>query len=114
MIGQAQSWLFLILAFVLFAVEVFALVEALRHSKDSYVSAGKRTKTFWASIVGAATLIGFLGLPFSGVSLQVLGILSIVGFVAAAVFLADVRPALRAVGGKGRSRDRNQGPYGGW
>ena len=35
----------------------------------------------------------------------------LIGFIAAAVYLADVRPALRQVTGRGR---RNDGPYGPW
>ena len=45
--------------------------------------------------------------------LNVLGFVGIIAFVAAAVYLADVRPALRQVTGRGGSR-KNQGPYGPW
>jgi len=40
----------------------------------------------------------------------VIGILSVAAFVAAAVYLTDVRPKVRGIGG-GSS---HQGPYGPW
>ena len=42
-----------------------------------------------------------------------LGFIGIIAFVAAAVYLADVRPALRAASGRGGSGS-NMGPYGPW
>jgi hypothetical protein len=52
-----------------------------------------------------AALLGF-------VSVGGLGILAIIGVVAAGVYLADVRPAVEAVQGRGSSS--RQGPYGPW
>ena len=82
-----QSSLVLILGLAALACEVFALVDALRHRPDAFVAAGKRTKNFWMILLLVAVVLG------------------------AAVYLADVRPALRRVTGRGR---RNDGPYGPW
>ena len=105
-LGSAQWFVIIILGFAAFAVEVFALVDALRHRPDAYVAAGKRTKQFWLIVTGIAALIGFIS--FGGG----IGFLTIIGVVAAGIYLADVRPALRQVSGRGRGS--SQGPYGPW
>jgi hypothetical protein len=102
--GTLQGTLLLVLSVLALGAEIFALVDALRHRADAFVAAGKRTKTFWLAILGVALALGIIG--FGG-----LGFVSLIGFVAAAVYLADVRPALRQVSGRGR---RNDGPYGPW
>jgi hypothetical protein len=100
-----QSTLVLILGLAALACEVFALVDALRHRPDAYVAAGKRTKNFWSILLLVAVILGVVTL------FNVLNLFGLVGFVAAAVYLTDVRPALRRVSGRGR---RNDGPYGPW
>ncbi len=104
MLGTAQSTLLLVLGVAALAIEVFALVDALRHRPDAYVAAGKRTKTFWSAVLGVATAVGFVAVG------NVLSLFGVAAFVAAAVYLADVRPALAAVTGRGG----RQGPYGPW
>jgi hypothetical protein len=104
LISSAQSLIVLLLGVVALGLEVFALVDAARHRPDAYVAAGKRTKQFWTILTGLAALVGFVFL-FS--PLNLLGILAV---VAAAVYLADVRPALQQVSGRGSS----SGPYGPW
>jgi hypothetical protein len=100
-----QSTLVLILGLAALACEIFALVDALRHRPDAFVAAGKRTKNFWTILLLVAVVLGIVTL------FNVLNLFGLVGFVAAAVYLADVRPALRQVSGRGR---RNDGPYGPW
>lgn len=105
-IGSVQSMIAMLLGLAAFGVEVFALVDALRHRPDAYAAAGKRTKQFWVIVTGVAALIGFVTM-FS--PLNLLGILAVVG---AGIYLADVRPALQQVSGRGRGS--TQGPYGPW
>jgi len=105
-IGAAQSLITVGLGVIALGMEVFALVDALRHRPDAYVAAGKRTKNLWVGITVAAALVGFLFV------FNVLSFLSILAIVGAAVYLADVRPALRRVGGRGGSS--STGPYGPW
>ena len=100
-----QSTLVLILGLAALACEVFALVDALRHRPDAYVAAGKRTKNFWSILLLVAVIL------WVGTLFNMLNLFGLVGFVAAAVYLTDVRPALRQVSGRGR---RNDGPYGPW
>ena len=99
-----QTTLSLVLGLVALGCEVFALADALRHRPDAYVAAGKRTKTFWTVVLGVALAIGVF------VVFRVLSLFGIIAFVAAAVYLADVRPALRSVSGRGSG----SGPYGRW
>lgn len=97
MVALIQTWIFAALAVVLFAVQVWAFVNALRFRPDAYLAAGKRTKGFWLLLTGLSVLLGFLSLPYpiGGGSASIL--LMIIGIVIAGVFLTDVLPALRTV-----------------
>ena len=96
-------WILLVAAFV---VETFAFVDAIRHPAASFVAVGKQTKPLWMIILGVAFLIGIGGALNR---LQIFSILPIIAFVAAAIYLADVRPKIRNLGG-----GSSQGPYGPW
>ncbi len=102
-ISSAQSLVLSVLGLVALGLEVFALIDAARTRPDAFLAASKRTKNFWVAILAVATLVGFVTSPLS-----MFGVAAIVG---AGVYLADVRPALRQVLGKGGGR---QGPYGPW
>jgi uncharacterized protein DUF2516 len=103
----AQGIVTLLLGVAAFALEVFALVDAVRHRPDAFVAAGKRTKQFWSIILGVAVLLGFVSIG-SSLTFSI----GLIAVVAAAVYLADVRPALRQVsGGRG---GQHMGPYGPW
>lgn len=106
-LSSAQGLVTLLLGLVAFGAEVFALVDALRHRPDAFVAAGKRTKKFWSIILGVAALLGFVS-----VGSFLLYSIGIIGVVAAGIYLADVRPALRQVSGRGGGQ--HQGPYGPW
>lgn len=109
-LGSAQWLIIWVLALAAFGAEVFALSDCLRARSDAFVAAGKRTKQFWTTITGVATAFGFLSLPVYG--FQMFLSLGLIGFVGAAIYLADVRPALRQVsGGRG---GQHMGPYGPW
>ena len=99
-IGTAQGMISLVLSLAILGMEVFAFVDALRHRADAYVAAGKRTKPLWLAVTGVAALLGFLTLG------NPLNLFALLGVVGAAIYLADVRPALRSVGGsRGPARD---------
>ncbi|UVY85258.1 DUF2516 family protein [Brachybacterium sp. NBEC-018] len=100
MIASAQLWIFAVLALLLFLVEIWALVNALRFRADAYTAADKRSKVFWGVLTGVAVLLGFLSLPYpigSGGSSM---LFMIAGIIIAGIFLADVLPALRRVMGR--------------
>ena len=104
MISGVQSTIVLVLGSLAVATELFAFVDALRHRDEVYRAAGKRTKTFWLAITGVGLLLGFATWP------GVLGMIGLAALIAAGVYLADVRPALRQITGGGR----RSGPYGPW
>ena len=103
--SSLQTTLLLVLSVLALGAEIFALVDAARHRADAYVAAGKRTKNFWLVVLGIALAVGIITFG------NILGFIGLIAFVAAAVYLADVRPALRQVSGRGRPTD---GPYGPW
>ena len=78
---------YLVVAFVLLVVKIFAFVNSLMHSNEEYEAAGKLTKTAWSLILGLGVVVQLLlGGP--------LGLLNIIFTIAAFVYLADVRPAI--------------------
>jgi hypothetical protein len=101
---QYFFWVLLVAAFV---VEIWAFSDAIRRPAPAFVAAGKQTKPLWLIILGVAFVIGLGGAIGS---LQIFSFLPIVAFVAAAIYLADVRPKVREFK-KGSS---HQGPYGPW
>lgn len=103
-LGDAQFYVTLVLSIAALAIEVLAFAHALKTRSDAFVAAGKRTKNFWLAVTGVAALLGFISLGGG------LGFLAIIGVVAAGVYLADVRPAVESVQGRGTQ----QGPYGPW
>lgn len=103
-VDTVRGVLTLALLAVSLGLQVFAFVDALRHRPDAYVAAGKRTKKFWLAVTGVALAVGIA-------VFHPLNFLNVIAVVAAAVYLADVRPALREVTGRGGT---SRGPYGGW
>lgn len=113
MLGGAQgvvAYLFWAVAIVAFVVEVWAFADAVRRPAGAYAAAGKLTKQLWLIILGVALLFGLAGAVGF---VSIIQILPIIGFIAAAVYLADVRPAVRQYGG-GRGGSSSSGPYGPW
>ncbi len=76
-------------------LKIWALVDACLRPAAAYELNGKLAKTAWVVILAVAVLLSATGL---------LNILGLLGVVAAAVYLADVRPALRGT--------RRGGPWG--
>ena len=107
-IYQAQNLIELVISVGLFAMMVWALLDCVRARADAFPAAGKRTKQFWLLITAGATLLGFISI---GRPLSIFNIIAVVG---AAVYLADVRPAVRGVLGRGDSGNTHMGPYGPW
>jgi hypothetical protein len=97
---------FWVLLLAAFAVEGWAFVDAIIRPSAAFPAAGKQTKPIWLIILGVAFLIGIGGAIGE---LALLSIFPIVAFVAAAIYLADVRPKVKSV----KSGTR-QGPYGPW
>jgi hypothetical protein len=105
------EYFFEALAIAAFVVEAMAFVDAIRRPAGAYVAAGKQTKPLWLIILGVATVVG-LGYASYVRGASVIQILPVAAFVAAAVYLTDVRPKVKQSGSGGGSS--NQGPYGPW
>ncbi len=104
------NYFFEALALAAFVVEVWAFIDAMIRPASSYIAAGKQTKPLWLVITGVAAVIG-LGYAAYVRSLSVIQILPVAAFVAAAIYLTDVRPKIKQMGSGGSSR---MGPYGPW
>lgn len=103
----ALGWFYEALALAAFVVEAWALVDAIRRPAAAFVAASKQTKSLWLIILGVSAAVG---LGFAAYHLGVLSILPIAAFVAAAIYLTDVRPKVREF----RGGSSHQGPYGPW
>ncbi len=95
-----QNNLEVVLALALFGVKAFAFVDAVSRPAPAFVAADKQTKVFWVLVLG-------LFLAAAMLFWRPIGIINLVGTVAAFVYLADARPAMRSMQGRG-----NRGPYG--
>jgi len=102
-VGTLQTLVTLALGLAALALQGFALFDAIRVRPDAFPAAGKQTKMIWLAILGVATAIGFVSV------LGPLNIFNLIGVVAAGVYLADVRPAVRGI-----ARGGSSGPYGRW
>ena len=101
-------WFFEVLAIAALAVEVWAFVDAVRRPAAAFPAAGKQTKPLWLVILGVAAVIGLWSSTLGGPNL--VSLFPIVAFVAAAIYLTDVRPKVREFKGGSSS----SGPYGPW
>lgn len=91
----------------LLVLKAFAFGDVVMRPKEAFPVADKQTKTLWLILVGLALLIHLIPMFWSPLSL-----LNIAGTVAAAVYVAGVRPAVREAGG--RRGGQSDGPYGPW
>jgi uncharacterized membrane protein YgcG len=105
---QFFFWALLVAAFV---VELWAFFDATRRPAPAFVAASKLTKQLWLIILGVALVIGLGGAVGA---LTLFSILPIVAFVAAAVYLTDVKPKVSGFSGGagGRGGGTNSDPFG--
>jgi hypothetical protein len=73
---------FLVIFVGIVLVKLFALIDASTRPAAGFVYHDKKTKQFWLLILVGALVTSYFGF------------LSIIGLVAALVYLVDVRPAL--------------------
>lgn len=74
----------------LFVVKGWALIDAVMRPAQAFIAADKLTKAAWLWITGLA-FVAHIVFP------ALLGLFSIIGIVAAFVYVLDVRPALADV-----------------
>ncbi|HEX2174829.1 MAG TPA: DUF2516 family protein [Nocardioidaceae bacterium] len=85
-----QSGILLVITLALFAAKAFAFVDALGRPDQVFPAADKQTKKFWLLILGLFLVAHML--DWSPV-----GLLNLIGTIAALVYLLDVRPTVRAL-----------------
>jgi hypothetical protein len=103
-VAAMQSLVLQALGLLSLGIQVYALVDVLRAKPGGFVAAGKQTKRIWVAILGVSVALGFVSINAP------LNIFNLIAVVAAAVYLVDVRPAVRGTGGSGGGG----GPYGPW
>ncbi|WP_237536102.1 DUF2516 family protein [Streptomyces sp. SID3343] len=101
--GEVMTWLFL----GILLLKVFCLFDAAFRREDAFRAADKQKKSFWLILLGVAVVVDVLP---TGLGLM----LMLAGLVAAIVYLVDVRPALKQVGGRRGGGGTHMGPYGPW
>ena len=87
-----EAHFLLLVTIILLVVKIFAFVNALMFSAESYVAAGKLTKPAWVLILGLGLALQVLLITASPINL-----IGLVFTIAALVYLADVRPALASL-----------------
>ncbi len=104
LLGPFQYLVSLALGLAALIAAGFSLVDVIRRPKEAFTYAGKRSKPFWLIVLTIALAVVFVLLY------NPLNFLVLLSVVAAGVYLADVRPAVRQY----RPGGRGGGPYGGW
>lgn len=89
MLLDPESSLLLVVSLGVLALKVWALVDCAIRPTAAFPAMGKLTKPAWLAILAAAVALDLL---LGG---GALGLLSLLGTVAAVVYLVDVRPAVR-------------------
>ncbi|WP_062070311.1 DUF2516 family protein [Demequina sediminicola] len=113
MFGTLQNLIVFAISAAAFVGALWGLIDAFKYPDATFRAAGKLNKTWWLVILGAATVIAFLALPWPlGTGGGIGGILGFAAIVAVIVYFVDVRPKLQQFGGRnigGRSNNT-----GGW
>ena len=113
MIGTAQTLLYLAFYVVILGLSVWAFVDLVRRPPAAFPAAGKRTKSYWGSILGVAVAVAFMALPYP-IGFGYLSFLALVSAVAAIVYLTDVKPAITPYSGRRGPRGPGGSSRGGW
>ena len=104
LVGSVQSFVLLLLGIGSAGLTGYAFADVLRRKGTLFPHVGRLSKGAWLGILGAAFAIAIVSLG----SPNTLGLLNVVGVVAAGIYLADLKPKLKQVGGGSGS---SYGPY---
>jgi Protein of unknown function (DUF2516) len=99
---------FLALGLAAFVVEAWAFIDAIGRPAPAFVATGKQTKPLWLIILGVSAVVGLGGAVYG---ISPISILPVAAFVAAAIYLTDVRPKVKDFRNGGGT---SSGPYGPW
>ena len=79
---------------------LWALGDCATRKSAAFPAAGKLTKPAWLAILVIATLFGyFTAQPFGAFASPINGVIPLAATIGAAIYLADVRPAVREMSG---------------
>lgn len=113
-VASVQVVVLFVLHLIALVMCVVALVDAARRPATAFTNAGKRTKGFWLAVLGVATAVAFVAIPYP-LGIGALGFFAAaLAAAAAGVYLADVRPAVGPYSGTGSGGwgPRGRGPGG--
>ena len=97
-VRQLYYWTDHLLWAGLIALRVWALIDCLTRKAAAFPAANKLTKPAWAAILLISGALGTLLGPPTTPS-TTLSVFSLVSTVVSAIYLADVRPAVREISG---------------
>jgi O-antigen ligase len=95
--NQLYTWTDAVLFWGLLALRLWALVDCLTRKVAAFPAVDKLSKPAWVAMLAFGALFGSL------IVRDPIGPISLISAVVAAVYLADVRPAVREISG-GSSR----------
>jgi hypothetical protein len=95
-LNDLYYWTDQVLFWGLAALRVWAIVDCATRKAAAFPAVDKLTKPAWLAILVVSGVLGTLVRPPAG-------LISLISVVVAAVYLADVRPAVREISG-GKSR----------
>lgn len=95
-VGQLYDYTDYVIYYALIALRVWALIDCLTRRTAAFPAVDKLTKPAWVAILLISGLLGtFFSSPLypSGV----VSVFSLASVIVAAIYLADVRPAVREI-----------------
>lgn len=104
-VGSVQSFILLLLGIGGLALTGFAFFDALKRQSRLFPHAGRFSKNVWLAILGVAFALAIVSL------FNPLFLFNIVGVIAAAVYVADLRPKLKSLDGGSGGGPSLYGPY---
>jgi len=99
-IDQTEYWLLVALGWGVAVFMIWAFVDCASRKAAAFPAAGKLTKPAWLVLTGLPALVGTL-LALSGPG-AVLNLIVYIAVIVSAVYMADVRPAVREISGPSR------------
>jgi hypothetical protein len=87
-----------ILGLVTLLLKAFCLIDCATRRAEAFTAAGRQTKVFWLIILGIAVAWNLI------VDGNPIGIVNIIGIIAALVYFLDVRPNVREASGGSSGR----------
>ncbi|MGI8678388.1 MAG: DUF2516 family protein [Jatrophihabitans sp.] len=96
-VADLYFWTNHVLFYALIALRLWALVDCVIRKPAAFTAVDKLTKPAWVAILLISGLLGYVfSSPDTG---YVVNVIPLVSTVVAAVYLADVRPAVREISG---------------